>query len=62
MILDFAKKLKNDGVSSKIIPPFGKSKFYRIAVSDRDNYADAQAEADALKGGNYGSEVWVVRY
>ena len=62
LIMDYANKLKGKGVSSKVIPPFGKHKFYRIAVDEGDNYADTQAKADGLKGGEYGDAVWVIRY
>jgi hypothetical protein len=62
LIIDYANKLSKDGVSSKIIPPFRKTKFSRLAIDSKDTYAEAQAAADALKGGNYGNEVWVVKY
>jgi hypothetical protein len=61
LIMDQAKKLSGKGVSAKIIPPFGKTKFYRLAVADGDTYADTQTRADAMKG-EYGDQVWVVRY
>lgn len=61
LIMDYAKKLSVKGVGSKIIPPFGKTKFYRLAIADYDTYATAQTNADAVKG-DYGNEVWVVRY
>jgi cytoskeletal protein RodZ len=62
LIMDYAKKLSQKGVSSKIIPPFGKTKFSRIAIDVADTYADAQANADSKKGGDYGDAVWVVKY
>jgi len=62
LIMDYAAKLSKKGVSTKIIPPFGKTKFSRIAVDVKDTYADAQSAADAMKGGDYGSEIWVVKY
>jgi len=62
LIMDYAKKLSQKGVSSKIIPPFGKTKFSRIAIDVADTYADAQANADGKKGGDYGDAVWVVKY
>lgn len=61
LIMDHAKKLSAQGVSTKIIPPFGKHKFSRLAIADHDTYANAQANADAVKG-NYGNEVWVIKY
>jgi hypothetical protein len=61
LVMDYAKKLSAKGVGSKIIPPFGKWKFTRLAIGDHDSYAAAQSAADAVKG-EYGSAVWVVRY
>jgi hypothetical protein len=61
LIMDEAKKLSAKGVSAKIIPPFGKTKFYRLAIADGDTYADTQTRADGMKG-EYGEKVWVVRY
>jgi hypothetical protein len=62
LIMDYAQKLSKKGVSSKIIPPFRKTKFSRLAVDSKDTYAEAQAQADAMKGGDYGNEIWVVKY
>ena len=62
LIMDYAKKLSAKGVSSKIIPPFGKSAFHRLAVAEGDTYAETQATADGMKGGDYGNKLWVVRY
>lgn len=62
LIQDYAAKLVNTGANCTIIPPFGKTKFSRLAVDSKDNYADAQAAADAMKGGDLGNEIWVVKY
>jgi hypothetical protein len=62
LIMDYAKKLSSGGVTSKIIPPFGKSQFHRLAVAEGESYATAQATADGIKGGDYGNDVWVVKY
>jgi hypothetical protein len=62
LIMDYAKKLSAKGVSTKIIPPFGKSAFHRLAVADGDTYQTTQETADGLKGGDYGDKVWVVKY
>lgn len=62
LIMDYAKKLSAKGATLKIIPPFGKTKFHRLAVSEADTYANAQAAADGMKGGDYGNSVWVVKY
>jgi hypothetical protein len=62
LIMDYAKKLSAKGVTSHIIPPFGKTKFHRLAVADGDTYANAQATADGMKGGEYGDKIWVIKY
>lgn len=62
LIMDYAKKLSAKGVTSHIIPPFGNTKFHRLAVADGDTYANAQATADGMKGGDYGNEIWVIKY
>jgi ribosomal protein L9 len=61
LIMDYAKKLSAKGISTKIIPPFGKTKFYRIAIADHDTFALAQTNADAAKA-EYGSALWVIKY
>lgn len=61
LLMDHAKKLSVQGVSTKIIPPFGKHKFYRLAVAEGDTYTETQTTADGLKG-QYGEGVWVIRY
>ena len=62
LIMDYAKKLSANGVSTKIIPPFGKSSFHRLAVADGDTYATTQTTADGMKGGDYGDKLWVIKY
>ena len=61
LIMDYAKKLSAKGVSTKIISPFGKVKFYRLAIADHDTFALAQTNADAAKT-DYGSTLWVIKY
>ena len=61
LLMDYAKKLSAKGVSTKIIPPFGKSKFNRLAVGDHDTFVNAQSAADASKA-DYGDAVWVIKY
>lgn len=61
LLMDYAKKLSEKGTGSKIIPPFGKWKFNRLAIADHDSFAAAQLAADGIKG-EYGNAVWVIRY
>jgi len=61
LVMDYAKKLSAKGISTKIIPPFGKYKFSRLAIGDFDTFANAQASADASKN-DYGGAVWVLKF
>ena len=61
LLMDYAKKLSKKGVSSKIVPPFGDTKFYRLTIAEGESWSAAQSLADGLKG-EYGSEVWVLKY
>jgi cytoskeletal protein RodZ len=61
LVMDQAKKLSAKGVGSKIIPPFGKWKFFRLGIGDFDSFSSAQSSADASKA-EYGSALWVMKY
>lgn len=62
LVTDYAKKLSAKGTSSKIIPPFGKWKFYRLTIGgDFDSFAAAQASADSAKP-EFGQGAWVIKY
>ena len=61
LLMDHAKKLSTQGVSSKIIPPFGKYKLFRLAIADGDTFASAQEVANSKKP-EYGDAVWVLKY
>ncbi len=61
LAMDQAKKLSAKGINSKIIPPFGKWKFFRLGIGDFDSFATAQTNADASKG-EYGDALWVMKY
>lgn len=61
LLMDYARKLSASGVSSKLIPPHGSVKFYRLAIAEGDTYATAQSTADGLKG-DYGDGLWVTKY
>ncbi len=58
---DYGSKLAPDGVSTTIIPPFGGKQFYRLAIADHGSFAEAQTNADELKG-TYGEGLWVLKY
>lgn len=62
LAMDRAKKLGATGKSTKIIPPFGKWKYYRLCMAqDYDSFASAQSSADASKA-EYGDALWVMKY
>jgi hypothetical protein len=61
LAMDRAKKLSAAGKSSKIIPPFGKWKYYRLCIGDFDSFASAQSSADASKA-EFGEALWVLKY
>jgi len=61
LIRDYAKRLKDKGVSCTIIPKPSKGKFYHLAVADGATYADAQGTADGIKT-QYGDGAWVIKY
>jgi hypothetical protein len=62
LLTDFGNELVKKGAMVRIIPPFGKTKFHRLAVDSKDSYADAQSTADSMKGGDFGNDIWVVKY
>lgn len=61
LIMDEAKRKSAAGISTKIIPPFGKWKFYRLTISDYETFALAQSSADETKAA-YNGQLWVMRY
>ncbi len=58
---DYGKKLINEGLNATVIKPFGKSRFYRVSISDFESYQEAVDEAEKAKS-TYGGEVWALRY
>jgi hypothetical protein len=61
LAMDYAKQLKKKGTSSYIIPPFGKSKFTRVAVEETSSFADASSKANNLAG-QYKEQPWPLKY
>ncbi len=61
LLIDQAKKYAAKGVSTKLIPPFRKYKFYRLTIADTDTFAAAQQLADSKKG-EYTDALWVLKY
>ena len=61
LIMDYAHKMSQQGVSSKILPRYRSGIYYRISVADADTYEAAQAAADSLSE-TYPSGAWVMKY
>jgi hypothetical protein len=61
LLVDHAKKLGKKGVSTKLIPPFRKYKFFRLTIADADTFAGAQQLADSKKA-EYTDALWVLKY
>ena len=61
LAMDRAKKLSAEGTSCKIVPPYGKWKYYRLCIGDFDSFASAQSSADASKA-TYNDALWVLKY
>jgi len=58
---DYAEELSADGKSPIIIPPFGESRFYRVAIAEFNSFKDAQGGLESLKA-EYGNDIWPLRY
>ena len=58
---DYGNELASSGTSSMILEPVAERGFYRLALSDHATWADAQAEANSLKG-DLGDNLWVLKY
>lgn len=61
LIMDYAKKLNEKGVSAKIIAPYGRVKFHRLAIAEGETFATTQQTADGLKS-DYTDGAWVMKY
>ncbi len=61
LLMDYAKKLSEKGVSAKIIAPYGNVKFHRLTVAEGDTFASTQQTADQLKS-EYNEGAWVIKY
>jgi hypothetical protein len=61
LIMDEAKRKSTTGISTKIIPPYGKWKYYRLTISDYDTFALADAGAKE-SADQYGGKLWVMKY
>jgi hypothetical protein len=61
LIMDEAKRKSANGISTKIIPPFGKTKFFRLSISDFDTFALADANVKETAA-QYNGQLWTMKY
>lgn len=61
LVMDEAQRMSQKGVSTKIIPPYGKWKYFRLTISDHDTFDLAQESANQKKG-ELGDGLWVMKY
>lgn len=58
---DYGNKLAQEGVSTTVIEPYGKVKYYRLAIADYPTVGDAINNVDQYKA-KYGDNIWVLKY
>lgn len=58
---DYANKIIKDGTNAYVIPPFGKSKFNRVAIEETDSFASASSRANELTG-QFKEQPWPLKY
>jgi len=61
LAMDYGHVLAEEGTGSMILSPTGKTKFYRLALSDHGSWNEAQQEANSLKS-DYSDALWVLKY
>ena len=61
LIRDYAFKLAKKNMACYILAPRGNKKFHRLSVADYETVNQAALKAEQLKG-EFGSDVWVIRY
>ncbi len=61
LAMDFAQKLSANSKSPIVIPPFGESQFYRVAIAEFNSFGDARAGIGNYKA-EYGQDIWPLRY
>ena len=61
LVRDYAEKLAKNGMTCNILAPRGNKKFHRLSVADYVSLNEAALRSEQLKG-EFGSDVWVIRY
>ena len=58
---DYANKLASQGKSPYLLAPVGSSRFYRVAIAEYTSYDEAN-NSRSLYQGEFGNDVWTLRY
>lgn len=61
LVRDYGEKLAGRGMTCNILAPRGNRKFHRLSVADFASLNDAAVRSEQLKG-DFGDDVWVIRY
>ncbi len=61
LVTDYGNRLAKKGMRCNILAPRGNKKFHRLSLADYTSLNDAALKAEQLKG-DFGDEVWVIRY
>lgn len=61
LVSDYGKKLAEQGMTCNILAPIGNRMFHRLSIADFASLNDAAIQSEQLKG-EFGEEVWVIRY
>ncbi|MBX9853674.1 MAG: SPOR domain-containing protein [Cytophagaceae bacterium] len=55
------EKFENESVNASLIEPYGKKKFYRVAIADFDSKESAKQKLTELEA-QYGKSLWILTY
>jgi hypothetical protein len=61
LAMDHANDLADDGKSPYVIPPFNNGMYYRVAIAEFNNFADATSNLGSYKE-EFGTDIWTLRY
>ena len=59
---DFGNELAQTGVSSSVLSPADGRGFHRVAIEGFDTFDEAMGRAADLRGGDYGEDVWAIKF
>lgn len=61
LAMDYGDKMAAEGISLKIIEPYGNIRYYRASLGDYDSWDSAVTAAASLKT-TYGDAIWILKY